>query len=100
MCNNSVGAIQNCLCRTIVLLKPYDLGTGKVLLEIQNIANISSSPAVNALIIVSNDTYVPMFSAYELDNAVLRSIGILIFVDKDKPEFLSVLLKNIGTCLK
>src|SRR5262249_39267714 len=52
--NQVGGGGKNVAGRAIVPLQTDDLGTGKVLLEAQNIVDLGTAPAIDRLIIVTN----------------------------------------------
>ena len=77
---------QDVSVRTVILLKLDYLCIRKVLLKVQNILNISTSPLINALIIVAHHTKVAACACEKPDNFILQPVRILIFVNHDISE--------------
>ena len=74
---------QDALGRAIVLLQPHDLGAGKVLLEIEDVADVGAAPLVDRLIAVADHAHVAMLGGQQLDDPVLGAVGVLVLVDQD-----------------
>jgi hypothetical protein len=75
-----VGSLKNVLSGAIILLQGDDFSFWKVLLKIQNISNLCSSPAVDGLVIISDHTDVPMGFHHLFDELILDQVGILKFI--------------------
>src|SRR3989304_1662276 len=69
-------------------------------LPIDNMTEMRSAPAAPREIRVSRYTNVSIFICQKSRNGKLGIIGILIFINKDKPEFILIHLKNIRMFLK
>ena len=94
------GRAQDISGRTVVALQTNDLGTGKVLFELQDVADFGATPAVNRLIVVTDTTEVLVPLGQQPEPEILRHVRILILVDQDKPEALMVAGEHIGMILK
>ncbi len=66
-----------------------------MLLKAQNIFNGGAAEFVNALIVVTDNTQVFAFFRQQADKAILRVVGILVFVDHQIPEAVLIFLQNI-----
>ena len=75
--------IQNVLCGTVILLQQDRLSFWIVLLKTEHIAVIGSTPTVNGLIRITNHKNVGCFPGQQLQQYILRRIGILKFVHQD-----------------
>ena len=92
-----VGDIQDRGPRSIVLLELGDDGARKVLLEIENVVDAGAAPAVDRLIVVSDDAYVSPLVGKQANQVELRSVGILELVDEDVRESSTPLAPNPGS---
>ena len=72
--------------RAIVLLEGHDLGAGEVALELEDVADVRSAKRVDRLIRVADDEEVAVLLGEQLEQAVLRMVGVLVLVDEDVPE--------------
>ena len=68
------------LRRAVVLFEIDDFCIGIVLLEGQNILDIRTTPAIDPLPVISDDTEIASFTCEYTDDVVLELIGILVFV--------------------
>ena len=81
-----VGGFQNFRSRTVVFNQLIDLCVGKFLIEVQNVFNFGSAPAVNRLVVVADDENITVLSGYQFYYFVLYLVRILEFVDVDISE--------------
>ena len=79
--DNGIGGIQNNLRTTVVLLQLHQLGIGIILLKIKDILDISTAPAVNALVGIAYYADVSVACSQQFRQQVLRMVGVLIFVN-------------------
>ena len=61
--NHFVRTFKNGLCGTVILFKPYDLCTGEILFKFENISDVRTAPAVNALVIIADNADIAVFIA-------------------------------------
>ena len=64
--NNSISGIQNNLRTAVILFQLDDFGFGIILFKIQNVLDISTAPAVNALVGIAHDTDITMSGRQKL----------------------------------
>ncbi len=55
LADDMLGRIQNSTCRTIILLQQNETMLGKVITEAKHISIVGPTPAINALILISDD---------------------------------------------
>ena len=84
--DDDIRQIEDLRRRAIVLLEPHDRGVGKILVEVEDVADVGAAPSVDRLIVVADDADVAVLAAEELDQLVLRAIGVLVLVDEDVLE--------------
>ena len=66
--------------RTVIAFQLDRAAVGVVLLEIQDVADIGTAPAVNGLVVVAYHHDVAILSRQQIGDGVLRAIGVLVFV--------------------
>ena len=66
---------------SVILLELNDGRAREIPLKIKNICEISPSPAINRLPIITYDADIPVFTDKAFDNSILRRVGVLIFVN-------------------
>ena len=98
--DDGIGRRQDAGCGTVVLLQTYDPGLGVVALKVEDIANISAAELVYRLVIVADYAKIAVSFGQLPAEQILRSVGILVFVDQDKAEALLVARQDIGMTLK
>src|SRR5215213_6702632 len=84
--DDRVGSVQNGLGRTIVLLKLDYFGFREVFLEVQDVRDVCSAPAIHTLTFVTHYTYILLFLSQEIDEGELESVGVLILIYEDVAE--------------
>src|ERR1019366_1813118 len=77
---------QNVLGGAVVLLQANGLGVGVVVFEIQDVADIGATPAVDGLVFVAHHADIAMLFGEQAHQIVLGAVGILILVDHDVAE--------------
>ncbi len=88
--DDGVGRIEDRLGRAEVLLEHDGGHVGEGPLELQDVADVGAAPAVDRLVGVAHDADVAVRLAQQLDDLVLRVVGVLELVDQDVPEALLV----------
>ena len=86
--------------RAVVLLQLDDPGVRVIPLKIEDVADVRPAKTVDALVGVANDAHVAVAPAQQVDQHVLRVVGILVLVDQHVPEALPVLVEHIGVLSK
>ena len=79
--NHRCCCFQNILSGPIVLLQPNHFGTGVIFFEVQNIADIGTTPTVYRLILITHNNYVLVFTGQQPHHFILAAIRILVFVN-------------------
>ena len=82
--------------RAVVARERDHRRVGVVLLEVEDVADGRATERVDALIGVPHDHQVAVPRRKQLDEVVLRAVGVLIFVDHDVGEALAVALEHVG----
>jgi hypothetical protein len=72
--------MEDVLGGTVVLLQGDDFGLREILFKIENISYLCSSPAIDGLVIVSDDTDIPMPIDDLPDEMILNEVRVLKFV--------------------
>ena len=80
LADDDVGQRQDFRRGAIVLLQPYDAGSGEVATERENVLHVCTAPAVDGLIVVAHHADVLVLAPQQLDEAVLRVVGVLVLV--------------------
>jgi hypothetical protein len=89
------GDVKNCLRRTIILFEPNCFRVGKVVLKVENVSDVSPTPLVNRLVLVSNYRDVLLFLSQQTNQRELQRVCILILVNQDVAKFVVVLLAHL-----
>ena len=98
--DDGVGRIEDGLGRAEVLLQHDRRHVGKGALELQDVADVRSAPAVHRLVRVAHHADVAVRLAQELDDLVLGVVRVLELVDEDMAETLLVGLPHVVTGLE
>src|SRR5262249_21325249 len=70
----------NIFRRAVILLQANHFGLGKIVFEIENIADIRAAPAINRLVFVAHHAEIFVGLGKQAHELVLAAIGVLIFV--------------------
>ena len=92
--NDCVCRIQNFFGGTIVLFQFDNSCVGEVFFKIQNVADVSTSPAINTLVVVPYHAQVLVFCRQHMHQFILRCVGILIFVYHDIAEAFLIFIQH------
>ena len=84
----------------IVLRQNNNGGLAKSTFKLVNIAQVRTTELVNALVAIAHHAYVLIQFSEQQHNAVLRLVGVLIFVNQDVLKALLVNAKNLWVLLK
>ena len=88
------------LCRSVILLELNYLTSREILLEIKDHSNIGTTECVDRLIVVTYYTDIVVSLGKEHYRIILRLVRILILVDHDVAELISIELEDIGIALE
>ena len=94
--NDGVGGIEDGLGRAVVLFEADGGKAGVVVFQLQDIFDARATPAVDGLIVITNDEELRATRAELLDKAVLQGVGVLKFVHEDALETLLVVAQYVG----
>jgi len=61
--DDDVRHLEHLRRRAVVLFEAHHAGGGKILLEVEDVADVGAPPPVNALIVVADDEHVAVLSA-------------------------------------
>ena len=98
--NDLVGRLKNGFSGTVILLQQNNLGLGIIFLEIQDILHVSTTPTVDRLVRIPNNTDIFKTGSQEFDQLVLSMVGILVLINVDVLEFLLIVSQNIRILIK
>ena len=84
--DGGVGQFQYLWNASVVSLDPVDDGVGIALGELEDVCEISPAPRVDRLGVVTDDHDVLVGSRQRVDQSGLEAVGVLILIDKDRPE--------------
>ena len=85
--NQLVGIVEDGGRRAIILFETNDCCVGPIFLKVEDVSYFGPSPAINRLIVISHDAQIAMILCNRFDDAILRAVGILVFVDQNVIEF-------------
>ena len=87
--------VENDLGRPVVAFELDDRDFRKVVLEIENVAEVGAAPLVDRLIRIADDREVAVHLRQAPDQQVLRPVRVLVLVDHDEPELSRVFRANL-----
>ena len=100
ICNNRISCINNVATRPVILCQNYYFRLRVVLFKMQNIVNICSTKAINALVIITYYTQIFIAVCKVLYQLILQVIRILVLIHHDISVLLLILLQNLRTLFK
>ena len=86
--------------RAVVLLKADDLCAGKVPFKPQDVANFSSAPSIDRLVIIADTTDVAAALGQQPQPEILRHVGVLVLVHEHVAQPLLVFRQDVGVFLE
>ena len=98
--HDGVGGVEDELRGAVVLLQLDDRGLRVVLLEVEDVAQVRASPAVDGLVVVAHDGHVAVLGGEQLDPQVLGAVGVLVLVDVEVAPPAAVVGKDRGRLLE
>ena len=84
----------------VVLLQLHDMRAREVTLEVEDVRDVRAAEAVDRLVVVADHADVALLACEQLQQPVLRVVGVLVLVDQDPAEGLPVALCNVGEQLQ
>ena len=85
-----VGSIEDVTAGAVVLLQPQGLNLGKVTGEAADVLHLRPTPAVNTLVIITQNKYRSLFTSQQADPRILDGVGILKLVHQNVAEAVAV----------
>ncbi len=76
-----MGRVEDQLRGAVVLFQLDDGGVGVVGLEVEDVAQVRSAPAVDRLVVIADHRQVAVLLGEELDPQVLGTVGVLVLID-------------------
>ncbi len=92
--------LQYVLRRAVVLLQANDAGLGKILLELEDVANVGAAPGVDALVLIANGADVVLAARQHSHQLILWAVRVLILVDQQVTKAAVVALAHFGRRLQ
>ncbi len=80
--NDRVGRREDGLSRAVILFELENLRGRIVALEVEDVADIGAPPAINRLVLVTDDAEISAQRRECLHQQILDAIGILVLVDQ------------------
>jgi hypothetical protein len=93
--DDGIGGVENGTGRAIILFQFDDFDLGKVLFEVEQVADFRAAPAVNALVIVADDAKVPVLFSQRVDELELSRVGVLVLVRHDVAILIAAAFQGI-----
>mgnify|MGYP001628042608 CR=1 FL=1 len=84
--DDGVGGPQDALGAPVVLLELDDRGVRELLAEVEDVAPVGASPAVDALVVVADHGHLAVLRGDGPHQPVLHVVGVLELVDEQVPE--------------
>ena len=94
--HHGVGGAQDMTRGAVVLLQLDGLAVFKVLLKVQDIGDVGTTPAINGLVVVAHNHEVLVLGGQQVGDLVLDVVGVLVLVDANVAEALLVLVEHLG----
>ena len=94
--DHRVGGVQDRVRRAVVLLERDHARAGEVALELEDVADVGASEAIDRLVRVADHHQVPVWPREQLEQDVLRVVRVLVLVDEDVAERLRPALARLG----
>ena len=94
MGDHLIGGVENIGGGAVVLLQLDHCGVGIILLKVENIADVRTAPAVDALVVVADYADVAAAVRQNLHQRILGEIGVLVLVYMHIAESIAVAFQN------
>ena len=83
--------VEDGLAGAVVLLEVDHVRVGVVLAEVEDVADVGATKAVDRLVVISDHGDVAVLRGEQVDEHVLRAVGVLVLVDEDMSKAVSPL---------
>ena len=90
--------VEDDLRRAVVPLELDGRHFGKVVLEVEDVAQVGAAPLVDRLVRIADDAQVAVDFGEPPDQQVLRPVRVLVLVDHDEAELLAYFARTVGDC--
>ena len=94
------GCLQNVFRRAVVLLQADDLRLGKVLLELEDVADIGAAPGIDRLVLVAHRAHIVALAGQQAHDLVLRAVGVLVLVHQQVVPAALIFGAHLGHALQ
>ncbi len=91
-----IGEVEDLIGAAVVFLEADDFGAGKDVLEIEDVFDFGTAPAIDGLVIVADDAEISVGADEGFDEGELEAVGVLVFVDLDEVEALLLAVEYFG----
>ena len=81
-----MGSGEDMRGRAVILFQPHHLGLGPVVGEAQDVGHLGATPTVDALVVVTHHAQVLVPLGQGMHDAILQTVGVLVFVDQQVVE--------------
>ncbi len=98
--DHRVRGVEDRVRRAVVLLERDDPGSPEVALELEDVADVGASEAIDALVRITYHHQVLMNTGEQLQQHVLRVVRVLVLVDEDVAERLGPALAGLREALE
>ena len=98
--HDGMGGVEDQLRRAVVPLQLHDGRVGIVALEVEDVPDVRAAPAIDRLVVVTDDREVPVPGRERPDPQVLRPVRVLVLVDVEVPPALLVASQHVGRRLE
>ena len=88
------GGFEDGAGRAVVLLQLDDLGVGIVTLEVEDVAHVGAAEAIDALVVVAHHAQVAVLRGQQVEQVILRHVGVLVLVHHDVAQAVLVALAD------
>ena len=98
--DDRIGGIEDGLGRSVVARQRDDRGVRVVVLEVEDVADRRPAELVDGLGVVADHHDVAVLLGQQVDQVVLRPVGVLVLVDHEVLEPLLVVRQDVGEQLE
>src|SRR5262249_13259282 len=81
--DQGAGSVPDRFGATGIALQCDDTGSGKIALEIQDVADVRAAPFVDRLVRIADNAQVRLIDGQAAGDGVLGLVGVLIFINED-----------------
>lgn len=94
--DEGVGEVEDLVGAAVVVFQTNDLGAGENVLEVEDVFQLCSAPAVDGLVVVADDAEIFVGADEGFDEGELEAVGVLVLVDLDEVEAFLLSVENFG----